>query len=49
MEVNRMKATVNENCIGCGNCTSHCPYGLDTPALLKRELVRYRELYRKLR
>ena len=25
MEVNRMKATVNENCIGCGLCVKNCP------------------------
>jgi aryl-alcohol dehydrogenase-like predicted oxidoreductase len=31
-----------ENCIECGHCKSHCPYGLDTPALLKRNLVDYR-------
>lgn len=45
----RDKMNLIENCIGCGNCTSHCPYGLDTPSLLKRELFRYRELYQKLR
>lgn len=45
----RDKMDLIEKCIGCGNCSSHCPYGLDTPALLKRELLRYRELYKKLR
>ncbi len=25
-----------EDCINCGHCKSMCPYGLDTPALLKR-------------
>ncbi len=24
-----------ENCINCRHCAEHCPYGLDTPALLK--------------
>jgi len=32
-----------ENCTGCGHCKSHCPYGLDTPALLKKNLAWYRE------
>jgi aryl-alcohol dehydrogenase-like predicted oxidoreductase len=31
-----------EDCIECGHCKSHCPYGLDTPALLKRNLADYR-------
>ena len=25
-----------ENCLNCGKCKSKCPYGLDTPALLKK-------------
>ncbi len=32
-------------CIECGQCKSHCPYQLDTPNLLKRELKRYQEFY----
>lgn len=35
------------NCIECGNCKSHCPYKLDTPNLLKRELKNYEEFYAK--
>lgn len=31
-----------ENCTGCGHCRRHCPYGLDTPALLRRNLEEYR-------
>jgi predicted aldo/keto reductase-like oxidoreductase len=31
-----------EDCTECGHCKSHCPYGLDTPALLKRNLADYR-------
>lgn len=31
-----------ENCVGCGHCSSHCPYGLDTPALLRENLKTYR-------
>ncbi len=38
-----------KDCIHCGQCASRCPYGLDTPALLARELVRYDALYEKLR
>lgn len=32
-------------CLDCGDCKSRCPYGLDAPALLKRQLVEYREFY----
>lgn len=32
-----------ENCISCGHCKAHCPYGLDTPSLLKTMLDDYRE------
>lgn len=38
-----------KDCKNCGLCKSRCPYGLDTPALLRRELKRYDELYEKLR
>jgi uncharacterized protein len=34
------------NCIACGNCKNHCPYKLDTPNLLKRELKNYEEFYK---
>lgn len=33
-----------ENCIGCGQCSSRCPYGLDTPALLKKNLADYKNI-----
>ncbi|MDR1904826.1 MAG: aldo/keto reductase [Treponema sp.] len=33
-----------KNCLHCGNCTSHCPYGLDTPALLKKNYEEYQKL-----
>ena len=33
------------DCIDCGKCKSRCPYELDTPSLLKRELDRYQKLY----
>ncbi|MDR0935869.1 MAG: aldo/keto reductase [Oscillospiraceae bacterium] len=29
------------NCVDCGECKKHCPYDLDTPALLKRNLADY--------
>lgn len=32
-----------ENCIECGHCKNHCPYGLDTPKLLEEMLKDYRE------
>lgn len=28
-------------CRGCGHCREHCPYELDTPALLKMMLADY--------
>lgn len=30
-----------ENCISCGRCMERCPYGLNTPALLRRNLADY--------
>ena len=33
------------DCIGCGHCKNHCPYELDTPKLLQRELQNYTEFY----
>jgi len=34
-----------DNCIGCYSCASKCPYGLDTPKLLKYMLADYEEFY----
>lgn len=31
-----------EKCIHCGKCSSQCPYGLDTPNLLKKNLKDYK-------
>lgn len=31
-----------ENCIECGQCKSKCPYGLDTPTLLKKNYEDYK-------
>ncbi len=33
-----------ERCVECGQCAAKCPYGLDTPALLKRNLEDYRRV-----
>ena len=33
-----------EDCINCGACRSKCPYGLDTPALLKQNLADYKRI-----
>ena len=30
-----------DDCIHCDNCKNHCPYGLDTPELLKRNWADY--------
>lgn len=34
-----------ENCTECGACRERCPYGLDTPALLRKSLLDYEEFY----
>ena len=31
-----------EDCINCGQCRSRCPYGLDTPALLRKNYEDYK-------
>ncbi len=33
-----------EQCVRCGQCMSKCPYGLDTPDLLQRNLTDYRRI-----
>ncbi len=33
-----------EDCIECGQCIAACPYGLDTPALLKKNYQDYQEV-----
>lgn len=35
-----------KNCTLCGECRKRCPYGLDTPNLLRKMLADYREFYR---
>jgi predicted aldo/keto reductase-like oxidoreductase len=34
-----------ENCLHCNQCSSKCPYGLDTPSLLAYNLKDYRQFY----
>ena len=33
-----------ETCLDCGQCKAKCPYGLDTPALLRKNLEDYRRV-----
>ena len=33
-----------ENCINCRQCTKRCPYELDTPELLKKNLADYKRI-----
>lgn len=39
---NKMKKI--EGCLGCGKCKSKCPYGLDTPVLLKKNYEDYKRI-----
>jgi len=34
-------------CLHCNQCKERCPYGLDTPALLEKNLKDYREQLKK--
>lgn len=38
-----MMRKINE-CIGCGKCKTKCPYGLDIPTLLKKNLADYEDI-----
>jgi predicted aldo/keto reductase-like oxidoreductase len=33
-----------EDCVECGQCKARCPYGLDTPALLKKNYEDYKKV-----
>ena len=41
----RAKMNKINDCVECGVCKSRCPYGLDTPKLLKYMLKDYNEFY----
>ena len=41
----RERMNLINKCIECGHCKNNCPYELDTPNLLKRELKKYEEFY----
>lgn len=43
-EFKEMMERINK-CIDCGQCKNHCPYGIDTPNLLKLQLQDYNEFY----
>ncbi len=38
------KMAMIENCLHCGQCKSKCPYHLDTPTLLQKNLADYKEV-----
>ncbi len=38
------KMLLIEQCLNCGQCASKCPYGLNTPELLKKNLEDYKEI-----
>lgn len=38
------KMALIEKCLHCGKCKSKCPYHLDTPALLEKNLADYKEV-----
>ena len=40
--IHREKMKKIEECINCGKCKSKCPYGLDTPNLLKKNYEDYK-------
>ncbi len=38
------KMKLIEKCLNCGQCKNKCPYGLDTPTLLRKNLEDYKEI-----
>lgn len=43
-EENRAKMAKIEECLHCGRCSSRCPYELDTPTLLAKNLEDYKKV-----
>lgn len=43
-EAGRAKMRQIENCINCRQCAAKCPYGLNTPELLKENYKDYFEV-----
>ena len=43
-EEGQAKMNKIEDCINCGACKAKCPYNLDTPALLRKNLEDYRRI-----
>ena len=41
-EASRAMMKKIEDCINCGRCKSKCPYGLDTPELLRKNYEDYK-------
>jgi Fe-S oxidoreductase len=35
------KMALIESCTACGQCASRCPYGLETPSLLRKNYADY--------
>lgn len=44
-EAYRAKMDLINDCQNCGHCKDNCPYGLDTPELLRRMLRNYNDYY----
>lgn len=43
-EETQKKMAQIENCLNCGQCRNKCPYNLDTPTLLKKNLEDYKKV-----
>jgi predicted aldo/keto reductase-like oxidoreductase len=43
-EENQAQMMKIEQCLHCYQCASRCPYGLDTPALLEKNLEDYKRV-----